>query len=274
MNDFLNIKFFQVGSFVFRASNLVGLLAILLVTLLLLFIIRRLIEGKNNRPDSSELRRKHSIFLLVKYVVWVVSIVSMMETIGLKVQLLLAGSAALLVGIGLGLQSIFSDFISGIFLLMEGTVKVGEIIEVDDLVGRVEEINLRNSKILSRENVVVIVPNSKFVTEKVVNWSLNDDSIRFSVDIGVAYGSDAIQVKEILESTMKGMMAIEKAPAPFVRFQNFGESSLDFELIFWTKQSFTVDNLKSELRFEIYRKLNENSIQIPFPQRDVHIKST
>ena len=195
-----------------------------------------------------------------------------MDVVGIKVQLLLAGSAALMVGIGLGLQSIFSDFLSGIFLLIEGTIKVGEIIEVDGLVGKVEEINLRNSKVLSRENVVVIVPNSKFVTEKVVNWSLHNESIRFTVDVGVAYGSDTKKVKLIFETIMNENGDIDQTPKPFVRFKDFGESSLDFELIFWTKKAFAVDSLKSDLRFEINDQLNKNDITVPFPQRDVHIK--
>ena len=272
LDKYLDEPLFQIGEFIFKVANLVGLGVVILITIVVLAIFKRIIEHPRFRGDKSELRRRHSIYLLLKYFILVIAIVVGMDVLGIKVQLLLAGSAALLVGIGLGLQSIFADFLSGIFLLMEGTIKVGEIIEVDGLVGRVEEINLRNSQVLSRENVVVIVPNSKFVTEKVVNWSLHDESIRFTVNVGVAYGSDTRKVKEILEETMKNNEAIDPSPEPFVRFKDFGDSSLDFELIFWTKQAFTVDNLKSDLRFEMYDQLNKHGITIPFPQRDLHIK--
>ena len=272
MNEFLDQPIFQVGDFIFRVANVVGLAVVILVTLIILAILKRVIEHPRFRGDASEVRRRHSIFLLVKYFILVIAFVVGMEVLGIEVKILLAGSAALMVGIGLGLQSIFADFLSGIFLLIEGTIKVGEIIEVDGLVGRVEEINLRNSKVLSRENVVVIVPNSQFVTEKVVNWSLNNESVRFTVDVGVAYGTDTKKVKAILEETMNQQTAIDSKPMPFVRFKDFGESSLDFELIFWTKETFTVDTLKSNLRFEINDQLNKNGITIPFPQRDLHIK--
>lgn len=272
LQTYLDQPIFEIGDFTFRVANLVGVGIVILVTIVVLAVFKRIIEHPRFRGDESELRRRHSIFLLLKYFILVIAFVVGLEVLGIKVQILLAGSAALLVGIGLGLQSIFADFLSGIFLLIEGTMKVGEIIEVDGLVGRVEEINLRNSKVLSRENVVVIVPNSKFVTEKVVNWSLHNESIRFTVDVGVAYGSDTRKVKEILEETMLSNKAIDASPEPHVRFKDFGDSSLDFELIFWTKQAFTVDFLKSDLRFEIYDQLKKHGITIPFPQRDVHIK--
>ena len=272
MNEFLEHPIFEVGTFTFRVANVVGFAVVVIVTMITLGIIKRVIEHPRFRSDKSESRRRHSIYLLVKYFILVIAAVISMESLGIEVKILLAGSAALMVGIGLGLQSIFSDFLSGIFLLIEGTIKVGEIIEVDGLVGKVEEINLRNSKVLSRENVVVIVPNSKFVTEKVVNWSLHNESIRFTVNVGVAYGSDTKKVKEILEETMRENSTIDSKPAPFVRFKDFGDSSLDFELIFWTKEAFTVDTLKSDLRFAINDQLIKHGITIPFPQRDLHIK--
>src|SRR5690606_7633720 len=124
----------------------------------------------------------------------------------------------------------FSDFVGGIFLLVEGTIKVGEVIEVDGLVGRVQEIHLRNTQVISRDNVVFIVPNSKFVTEKVVNWSIENEIVRFMVNVRVAHGTDAFKARDVLLNTMKSIEGIEQFPEPFVRFKDFGESSLDFEL--------------------------------------------
>lgn len=262
----------SVENYSLKIIDIGVILIIFAITLFLLKLIRRIIEKPPKKTlAQEEFKRRHSIYLLVKYFVWVISIVIMLDSVGIKVSVLLAGSAALLVGVGMGLQNIFSDFVSGVFLLFEGTIKVKEIIEVDGIIGQVEEINLRNSKLITRENVTIIIPNSKFVTEKVINWSHNHGSVRFMVDIGVAYGSDVEEVIDILEQCMSTMNEIEKNPKPFVRFKNFGDSSLDFELIFWTRQAFTVDNLKSNLRIEIYKSLAKNNISIPFPQRDLHI---
>lgn len=271
MEDFLQTVLIHLGDYYFRVINLLIVIFILVFTYTLLYVLRRIIERPRRKEDQTEIRRRHSIFLLVKYVVWVVAIISMIEAAGFKVQFLLAGSAALLVGIGLGLQSIFSDFVGGIFLLVEGTIKVGEVIEVDGLVGRVQEIHLRNTQVISRDNVVFIVPNSKFVTEKVVNWSIENEIVRFMVNVRVAHGTDAFKARDVLLNTMKSIEGIEQFPEPFVRFKDFGESSLDFELVFWSKESFRIDNIKSELRYEIYGQLSNNGITIPFPQRDLHI---
>jgi small-conductance mechanosensitive channel len=252
--------------------NLIAAAVVLLATVIVLKIFKRIINHSKFAVDATETRRRHSIYLLIKYFILVISVVTTVQALGFEIKLILAGSAALLVGIGLGLQSIFADFLSGIFLLIEGTIKVGEIIEVDGIVGKVHAIHLRNSEVHSRENVVMIIPNSKFVTDKVINWSKNHDSVRFSVKIGVAYGSDARKVKEILQTTMDSMEHIESEPPPYVRFEDFGESSLDFELLFWTKMPFQINDIKSDLRYNIYDELNNNKITIPFPQRDVHIK--
>jgi len=254
-------------------GNLLMAVLILLSIWLFLFLVRRTIERPRIDPNSLDRKRRHSIFLITKYFVWVIGIVIVLEVLGVKVTILLAGSAALLVGIGLGLQAIFSDFVSGLFLLFEGTIKVGDILEADGVVGRVTEINLRNSKVMTRDGVTIIVPNSKFVVEKVINWTHNADSVRFNVELGVAYGSDVEEVISSLTETLTEHKKVEKNPAPFVRFVKFGESSLDFHLIFWTKEIFLVENVKSDIRRMVYKKLKEKNIVIPFPQRDLHIKT-
>jgi len=272
MKEFLNYELIKLGEWTLSISNIGGAVVVIVATLIVLLLMRRVITRKGGK-EGNEYKRRHSIYLLLKYVIWVIAIVIILETLGIEVKLLLAGSAALLVGIGLGLQNIFADLISGLFLLFEGTIKVGEILETDGIVGKVQEINLRNSKLHTRENVTIIVPNSKFVTSSVINWSHDHDAIRFVVDVGVAYGSDVDKVSDCLNLAMTKMVLIEQTPKPFVRLKNFGDSSLDFELIFWTQEAFGVDNLRSDLRKEIYRQLHANDITIPFPQRDLHIVS-
>jgi small-conductance mechanosensitive channel len=271
--EFLKYELLHFGSFRLIMGNLLMAVLILLSIWLFLFLVRRTIERPRIDPNSLDRKRRHSIFLITKYFVWVIGIVIVLEVLGVKVTILLAGSAALLVGIGLGLQAIFSDFVSGLFLLFEGTIKVGDILEADGVVGRVTEINLRNSKVMTRDGVTIIVPNSKFVVEKVINWTHNADSVRFNVELHVALGSDVEEVIGCLTETLLEHPKVEKDPFPFVRFVSFGESSLDFHLIFWTKEIFLVENVKSDIRRMVYKKLKEKNIVIPFPQRDLHIKT-
>jgi small-conductance mechanosensitive channel len=197
-----------------------------------------------------------------------------MDTMGLKISIFLASAAALLVGVGLGLQQLFNDIASGIVLLFEGSIKIDDVIELDNnIIGRVILLGIRTSKIKTRDDVVIIVPNSKLVNDNIINWSHMDKKTRFNVKVGVAYGSDVKLVKKLLLKCATTNRNIYEKPMPFVRFLDFGESSLDFQLFFWVKNSFIVENLKSDLRFSINQSFEGNNIQIPFPQRDVHIKS-
>jgi small-conductance mechanosensitive channel len=197
-----------------------------------------------------------------------------LDTVGIKITFLLASSAALLVGLGLGLQQLFQDFVSGITLLIEGTVKVGDIVETaNGEVGQVDEINLRTSKLRTRDNIILIVPNSALIISPVINWSHIEQTTRFSVKVGVAYGSDVEKVTELLLMCTNEHKKIVKKPAPHVFFKDFGNSSLDFELLFYTNETFRVERIKSELRYAIDKAFRENNITIPFPQRDVHIIS-
>lgn len=278
--DFINYEVVDLGGreseihYVLQIWNFLLLFAILLGTIVLLIAAKKTIEKPRLLLNNVDKKRRHSIYLLVKYFVWVISIVLMLEALEIGVTILLGASAALLVGLGFGLQTIFADLVSGLFLLFEGTIKIGDIVESDDgVIGKVSEINLRSSEMITRDNVVVIVPNSKFVAEKVINWSHNTDSVRFTVKVGVSYGSDVEKVFDVLQSVMEEHKFIEKTPEPFVRFEDFGDSSLDFQLFFWTMDVFTVENLKSDVRRTIHRKLKEESIAIPFPQRDIHIIS-
>jgi small-conductance mechanosensitive channel len=149
---------------------------------------------------------------------------------------------------------------------------VGDVVELEGDVGIVKEIGFRTTKIENRDNIILIIPNSKFIGENVINWSHIEQKTRFSVDVGVAYGSDVELVKKVLLECARDHQEVTEYPKPFVRFDDFGNSSLDFQLFFWTDNAFRVENIKSDLRFAIDKKFRENKITIPFPQRDVHIK--
>jgi len=222
--------------------------------------------------DKIDEKRRNTFFSITKYFIWIVSGLVALKILGVRIDALIFGSTALLVVLGLGLQNIFKDFISGLFLLFEGSIKIGDVIEVDGVTGKVIEINLRSSEIYTRDDVTIIIPNSRFIVEKVVNWSHDENSVRFKVNVNVAYGSDVNVVIKCLEEAMSEHKQVLKKPQPFVRFTDFAESSLFFEMIFWSNNTFRIENTKSDLRKEVYLKLAENNLSIPFPQRDIHIK--
>jgi small-conductance mechanosensitive channel len=252
-------------------------ISIVIIVFIATFIGLRIIRGFFKRfikKQPAERRSYWSVFLILRYVVWVVVIVLMLETSGVKVSVLLASITALLVGVGFGIQQLFSDLASGIVLIVERNLQINDIIELeDDTVGKVIHIGLRTSKLKTRDDVILVVPNSKFVNDTIINWSQMDYNTRFSVKVGVAYGSDTKLVSDILFDCAFKNKNISTSPKPFVRFNDFGDSSLDFQVFFWVKEPFLVENTKSEIRYAIDDAFRKNGVQIPFPQRDVHIKT-
>ena len=226
-----------------------------------------------NRGNYSELERgrRLSVFKLFQYVLWIIVFLLTLEGLGFEITLLLAGSAALLVGIGLGLQEVFKDFVSGIILLFDGTIRVSDVIQIDGEVGRVQEISLRSSELETRDGIVLIIPNSRFITGNVINWTHNRKLTRFTVVVGVAYGSDIEKVRDLLIQCAIDHDDVVKTPDPFVFFSDFSESQLTFTLQFYSRSVFKIEFVKSDLRFAIDKAFRENGITIPFPQRDVHI---
>ena len=194
------------------------------------------------------------------------------HTLGVNVTGILAASAALLIGIGLALQTLFQDIISGIFILLDQSVHVGDIIEIDGKVGRVEEIKLRTTRAVTIDNKVLVIPNHLYLENSLYNWTQNGSSTRESVSVGVAYGSDVQLVKKLLIQAASTHPDVLPEPEPMVVFTEFGNSSLDFRLIFTINDSFKALFPKSDIRFEIDRLFREHNVTIPFPQRDVHIK--
>ncbi len=244
---------------------------VILGTRILLMGLEKLF-GLDSFITPGESSRKKSVLKFLSYIIWLIAILVILNLTGLKLTIFLGAGAALLVGIGFGLQQIFADLISGIFLLFEGNLREDDIVELNNgTVGRVTFIGARTSKVKTRDNVVLIIPNSHFISQEVINWSHIESQTRFNVDVGVAYGSDVQLVKKVLLACAQDNNDISSSPKPFVRFQDFGDSSLDFSLYFWTANTFEVENLKSDIRFAIEKNFRDNNIQIPFPQRDVHM---
>lgn len=257
----------------FRISDILEIALIFLAARLAIWFLTQVVLGNYFKRQNIDYGSQFAINQLLKYFIYIVAGLLALESVGIQPTVLLAGSAALLVGIGLGLQQTFNDLISGIILLFDRTVEVGDFVQLGSLVGVVKKIGIRTSVLETRDDISVIVPNSKLVGEQVVNWNHSDDKARFSVAVGVAYGTDTTLVKNLLLSVAKENPDILPTPEPFVRFTNFGDSSLDFELHFWSTRFMIIENVKSDLRFSIDDVFRKNNISIPFPQRDVWMRS-
>ena len=271
IRHFLGLVIFRFSDHEIKVSTLLIVLFIFMGTKLLLWIIRKTIFRKQTMKRI-EISNAYSLYQIIKYVLWIVSILFMLQTLNISITVLLAGSAALLVGIGLGLQQTFNDFISGIILLIEGTTKVDDVLEIDGDVVKIQEIGIRTSKGLTRDDIVVIIPNSAITSNKVINWSHQSKKTRFRISVGVAYGSDVDLVVKVLEASALEHPEISHKENIEARFVDFGSSSLDFHLLFFSDNVFRIEKVKSEIRKIINRKFNENNIVISFPQVDVHVK--
>jgi len=271
LNNIIEIEFFQIGKYSLTVGVLSTILIIIVFTKLLLWILRKILFRNKNIKKYEE-GNLHSLFQIIKYVIWIITILIILETLGLKLNVLFAGSAALLVGIGLGLQSTFKDFISGILLLFGGSIKVGDILEIDTDVVRITKIGLRTSVAINRDDIIIILPNSLITTNKVINWSHQAKKTRFRIKIGVAYGSDVDLVVSILKESASEYLKNKNTSTISVQFIDFGSSSLNFMLLFYSKDIFRIETIKSEIRKVINRKFIKNKIDIPYPQIDLHVK--
>ncbi len=272
MNEFWDKILFKLGDFTLTPAKIAAAILVIVITWFVLLLIKKILLHPK-KMDATEKGRRISAFQLLRYLVWVIVFSICIKIAGFDITILVAGSAALLVGIGFGLQNIFSDLISGLFLLFERKVKVGDVMEVDNIVGKVQAINLRTSVLLTRDGYDIIVPNHKFITENVINWSHNSYERRFQIEVGVSYGSDVELVTKCLLACANEHQELIKTEdhKPLVRFSDFGDSALIFYLMFWTKDIFHVEQIKSEIRYKIFQSFRENKVVIPFPQRDVHM---
>ena len=272
ITSFFNFEIFHFNNHSLSIFEISSIAVIFMITKLILWLISKAIFNKTKLHNLDK-GSAFSLFQIIKYLIWVIAIALMLEALGVQVTILLAGSAALLVGIGLGLQQTFNDILSGIILLFEHSVKVGDILEIDGDRVIIQEIGLRTSKGMNVRQIVVIIPNSLITTNKVINWSHQTQKTLWNIDIGVAYGSDVDLVIKTLEESAVEHLEFSECEFKEVRFVNFGNSSMDFQLFFYSKNIIGIEKVKSDIRKIIYKKFNENKITIPFPQMDLHIKS-
>jgi len=272
LTNFLNLVLFSYNEVSFTVRSVLIIVIVLVAVRLFLWFIKRLLFRKN-AEGLGKTGRFYSVYRIGSYIFWIVAILVVLDSFGVKLTVLLAGSAALLVGIGLGLQNTFNDFVSGFILLFEGSIKVGDILEVDGDLIKIRKIGFRVSEAFTRNNVVVIIPNSIITNNKVINWSHQSIKTRFRIAVGVAYGSDVNLVERLLIQSAKEHPEVANEGMIESRFVDFGSSSLDFELLFFSKNIFRIEKVKSDIRRTINQKFIENKITIPFPQIDLHVRS-
>tara|TARA_R110002050_G_scaffold141251_1_gene266274 strand:- start:29243 stop:30100 length:858 start_codon:yes stop_codon:yes gene_type:complete len=270
--EFLNFELINIGAYQIRVYSLVSILVIFFSTKLVLWLMQKAIYRATHVRNFDK-GSTYALFQIVRYVIWIISIGFILESIGIEVTVLIAGSAALLVGVGLGLQQTFNDILSGIILLSEQSIKIDDVLEIDGDVVQIQSIGLRTSTGLNRDDISVIIPNSSITTSKVINWSHQTKETRFRIEVGVAYGSDIDLVIRLLEESASEHPDVSEKSRTEARLMSFGNSSLDLEVLFFSTKIFRINKVKSDIRRSINRKFAANSVSIPFPQMDLHLKS-
>ncbi len=244
------------------------LIVVILITQLVIRLIKRLVTRKMNDEDKE---KTITVIRFAKYSIYLVVILITLSAGGVDITLLITASAALFVGIGLALQGTFQDILGGMLILIDKSLKVGDIIEIDNKVGKVFEIKLRTTRALTRDDKVIVIPNHKFMTDLTYNYTQNHKMTREAVHVGVAYGSDLELVSKLLLQSLEGETRIADHPKPFVLLNDFSDSSLQMSVHFFLEYSFQALKVKSKIRFRIDQLFRQNDVRIPFPQRDVHL---
>jgi len=195
------------------------------------------------------------------------------QTVGINLSSLAVLAGAIGVGLGFGLQNIISNFISGLIILAERPIAIGDRVEVGGVAGQVRQISLRSTTVVTNDNIAIIVPNADFITHSVTNWSYDDPRVRFRIPLGVAYGTDTQKLRRLMLEVANEHPKALKEPKPELFFVGFGESSMNFELGVWSAEmANSPRRFRSELYYAIEKKLRENQIEIPFPKRDVRLR--
>ncbi|NLX52039.1 MAG: mechanosensitive ion channel family protein [Deltaproteobacteria bacterium] len=273
--DSLNIPLFKVGDATFTLWMLGYLILATAVLVVAASALNKLIAYRLLAKSRLDLGVRVAVGSMVKYLLLVVGFVVILQTAGINLSSLTILLGALGVGIGFGLQNITNNFVSGLIILLERPVKVGDRIEVGDVAGDVVDISMRATTIITNDNISIIVPNSEFISGTVINWSHTDRSVRFNFPVGVAYREDPEVVRKVLLEIALNNSGVLKDPKPDVLFSEFSDSAMKFNLRVWTRDYINRPGvLKSQLYYEIARRFREKGIEIPLPQRDVRIRKT
>jgi len=274
LRAWLDIPLLPVGSTRFTLWMLLYLLVLIALLVyvtgkLKTWMVERLLA--RTRIDIGVRQAVGSIF---RYVIVAIGFMIILQTAGINLSALTVLAGALGIGVGFGLQNITNNFVSGLIILFERPIKVGDRIDVGNVTGDVVKISPRATTIVTNDNIAIIVPNSEFISSQVINWSYTNRDVRLNFPVGVAYHSDPELVRKALLEVAADHPGVLKERNADVLLQEFGDSSLNFILRVWTRDYTTTPGvLRSELNYAICKKFKEHGIEIPFPQRDLHVRS-
>lgn len=271
--DILNAPLISLGSSKYSVLELSLLLGLTIGLWFAVSSLTKLFKSYVLAHTGAEPRVQDIITVLTQYVLTFLGLIVLLQIWGLDVGSLTILASVLGVGIGFGVQNIANNFISGIIITFERPIQIGDFVKVGDLLGTVERIGARSTEICTLDQVTIIVPNSRFLESEVINWSHGNPISRLRIPVGVAYGSNIENVKTALLEAVKNHPEVLLQPPPQVWFQGFGDSSLDFDLLVWTGEPKKQFKVKSDLNYRIEACLRHYDIEIPFPQRDLHLRS-
>jgi small-conductance mechanosensitive channel len=282
--DFLAFELISLPSFKLNFSDLLVVISVFFGARILVNLTKIFISRKFNNRKNRDVAKEYVYEQVSKYVIYVFSILLCFQILNIDLTLLLTGSAALLVGIGLGLQDVFKDMFAGVVMLIENNVRVGDIVEIggqtatsgmskESMVVKILKINVRTTQIQTREGNVLIIPNNQLTSMPVENWSHGSELTRFSIKVTVEYHSDIELIKKLLVKAALSHPKVKKEEPITVLLNHFGENGLQLELYFWADQSWEILFYKSEIRFEIEKLFRQHNVVIPYPKRSVILEN-
>ncbi|PWN05543.1 mechanosensitive ion channel family protein [Rhodohalobacter mucosus] len=274
IQDFLNMRLFSLKDTPVTILSLVIFIVFLTVFMFLGGMTRRFLQGKFLDKFEIDPGLKYTLSRVGQYIVVILGILISFQFVGIDLTSLAVVFGLLSVGIGFGLQNVTSNFISGLIIMFERPISVGDRVEVDDIEGDITEISIRSTKVRTINNISIIVPNSKFVENNVVNYSHGDSTFRLDVSVGVSYSSDLDKVLKALNEVAEEHSDVMKNPKHQVHLVEFGDSAWDMQLRVWVANVKDRYRMRNELNQAIVRKFEEYEIEIPFPQRDLHVRSS
>jgi small-conductance mechanosensitive channel len=270
----LDYSFFKLGALAITPLFLIKAAVFLALLIAVSGPIQRFLLSRVLRHLNVADSLKFALGRFATYFIFLAGLFIGLQSLGVNLNSLVVFGGAVGIGVGLGLQSVVANFVAGIILLVEQPIRIGDRVEIKDTLGDVTRIAARSTWIRTNDNVIIIVPNSDFINEAVTNWTANDPQIRVHVDLGVGYSSNPDQVREILLAAAREHPDVLDSPAPDVVFTGYGDNSLNFTLRVWTeKRSHTPVLLRSDLYFTLFQRFAEAKVELPFPQRDIHLKS-
>jgi small-conductance mechanosensitive channel len=268
-------SFFKIGALPVTPLFLIKLVIFLVILFTLSHLMQRILLSRLFRHLHISEAQKFALGRFTTYLFFLGGMFIGMQSLGVNLNSLVVFGGAVGVGVGLGLQNVVSNFVAGLILLVEQPIRMGDRVETKDTLGDVVKIAARSTWIRTNDNVIMIVPNSDFINNPVTNWTANDPNVRISLPVGVGYNSKPAEVREILLKAADDNPDVLKDPKPDVIFTDYGDNSLNFSLRVWTStRAHTPLVLKSELYFALFEMFTAHGVELPFPQRDLHLRSS